>query len=416
MQVELSGFIPGGTSVPVAKKGVSQPHTLSFSLFLPILLSLLRPDGWAVPGTLAGGNGGGVLEEEPASAPAAVSDVAGSGSRGEAAGVQPVGVPEGGPATGGGLVGSVDECLEHGAGPLGLLSGPAAEGVLLRGSGDLQAPVLPLGRQEINPGLEQAPGNGREANPAQGSGREANPAPGSGREASPGLEKMLGGGQETSGGAPSKAHEPQVRNEYSEARISEARFFLNHGDLELPSVVRIREIARGQGVMLSKAAEQMISESPGEAFWARAPAETRGTEGTNSTTRTFTEVATQIADRMEMLVSNRKSEVIVELKPETLGRVKVEVSLRDGVISARLMVENAEVGHLLNSHLGQLKETFQHRGLKLDQLSVHVGTGYDFEGSDGGFMSRREWPAYRMVAETKVEDGSFSSLMVNYLA
>ncbi|MDH7479733.1 MAG: flagellar hook-length control protein FliK, partial [Syntrophomonadaceae bacterium] len=68
-----------------------------------------------------------------------------------------------------------------------------------------------------------------------------------------------------------------------------------------------------------------------------------------------------------------RTEMSLQLKPESLGRLSLTVAVEDGRVTARLQAESHAVGRLIESSLGQLKQALQEQGLRLDRLEVAVG-------------------------------------------
>ncbi len=61
---------------------------------------------------------------------------------------------------------------------------------------------------------------------------------------------------------------------------------------------------------------------------------------------------------------------IVTLKPEHLGKVRIQLSLDKGDIRALVQVESTAAGHLIKDQAGQLEDMLQARGLNLAALEV----------------------------------------------
>lgn len=73
--------------------------------------------------------------------------------------------------------------------------------------------------------------------------------------------------------------------------------------------------------------------------------------------------------------------ISLHLEPVTLGKVKVDVSLREGNLHARLSAEAYEVQHLLREHAHELQAILRKIGLHVDSVSVSVSS------DDGTFES-----------------------------
>lgn len=62
----------------------------------------------------------------------------------------------------------------------------------------------------------------------------------------------------------------------------------------------------------------------------------------------------------------------VSLKPEWLGTVKVQLSMVDDQLSARLSVESNSARHAVESNLPGLREVLSQHGIKVDSFSVDI--------------------------------------------
>jgi len=67
------------------------------------------------------------------------------------------------------------------------------------------------------------------------------------------------------------------------------------------------------------------------------------------------------------------TELQVQLKPESLGRVDLKVSMENGVLSARILVDNPGVKAALEANLPQLKQSLADQGIALQGMTVGYG-------------------------------------------
>ncbi|MBK7294567.1 MAG: flagellar hook-length control protein FliK [Holophagaceae bacterium] len=104
---------------------------------------------------------------------------------------------------------------------------------------------------------------------------------------------------------------------------------------------------------------------------------------------------------MVQTVREGRTEVILRLRPETLGPVKIELSMEDGRMNARLESSNPAARELLGASLDHLRGALEARGLSVDRIEVVApaepegaqagGTNPDQHGgSSAGEHGRRE--------------------------
>jgi hypothetical protein len=83
----------------------------------------------------------------------------------------------------------------------------------------------------------------------------------------------------------------------------------------------------------------------------------------------------QIAAQTKLALDQGRSEVRLQLQPESLGRLDVRLSFDGGTVSVHLNAENPDVGSLLQANLTHLQSAFEHQGIRTDQLLVFVASG-----------------------------------------
>jgi flagellar hook-length control protein FliK len=84
----------------------------------------------------------------------------------------------------------------------------------------------------------------------------------------------------------------------------------------------------------------------------------------------------------------------LHLSPPQLGALQVDVSVRDGVLSARLEAQAPATQQILVDNLSQLKDSLTQQGVNFDRIEVRLaGSGAGFGGSnstDRSFAQQQE--------------------------
>lgn len=82
----------------------------------------------------------------------------------------------------------------------------------------------------------------------------------------------------------------------------------------------------------------------------------------------------------EIARSKNGQSISLELDPQTLGKVRVGVSLKEGVLFARIVAQNPEVAEMLRNRSSELQAMLRRIGLKVDEVHVNVsgGNGWNF--------------------------------------
>lgn len=122
----------------------------------------------------------------------------------------------------------------------------------------------------------------------------------------------------------------------------------------------------------------------------------------------------QVSGKIKADFKGEGGEVKMELHPESLGHLKIEIKVEGGVVRANILTENAMVRDTIDSNLPMLKSSLEGHGLRIDQLSVGVdqrqGGGnlaerngfHGWQESNGrsalyqeeGGTSDERWPSY----------------------
>lgn len=86
----------------------------------------------------------------------------------------------------------------------------------------------------------------------------------------------------------------------------------------------------------------------------------------------------QINDYMRLNVSGPETSLEMQLNPANLGRVGINISVREGAVTAQIAVENATVKQALESQMVTLRENMNNQGLKVEAVEVTIAS-HEFE-------------------------------------
>jgi len=84
------------------------------------------------------------------------------------------------------------------------------------------------------------------------------------------------------------------------------------------------------------------------------------------------EFISQITNKMKLYLAENKSEVVLHLKPEFLGDLKVELKLEDNKLSGKFIVDNFMSEKLIKDSISQLKVNLSNMGLEVQSFEVSV--------------------------------------------
>lgn len=99
------------------------------------------------------------------------------------------------------------------------------------------------------------------------------------------------------------------------------------------------------------------------------------TEATYSSYSTTTEnIMNQIQDAIRVIQTQDMTEMEMQLHPASLGHVKVQLSVSEGVLTATFTTENEAVKAALESQMIVLKQNFEEQGIKVEAVEVTVAS------------------------------------------
>lgn len=113
------------------------------------------------------------------------------------------------------------------------------------------------------------------------------------------------------------------------------------------------------------------------------------------------DIMDQIMDYMKVESSQAFTKLEMQLHPETMGRVVIEITSRNGELTAQITTQNEAVRAALESQIVSLKENLNEQGLRVENVQVTVeshgfeqayegqGNSENRETSDGRPKTRR---------------------------
>ena len=90
------------------------------------------------------------------------------------------------------------------------------------------------------------------------------------------------------------------------------------------------------------------------------------------------DIMRQIMDYMKVSVKTDSSELEMQLHPQSLGTLHIQMASKNGVVTANFITQNETVKAALESQMVQLKESFAEQGVKVEAIEVTVQT-HQFE-------------------------------------
>ena len=101
----------------------------------------------------------------------------------------------------------------------------------------------------------------------------------------------------------------------------------------------------------------------------------------------------QIVNKAAFNLQSGRSEFKIDLKPESLGHLKMQILTENHHVTVRILAENPLVKDMIESNLAQLKANFQNQGLEIEKFDVSVARDSDQNGTgDGRYASGKMRP------------------------
>lgn len=89
-------------------------------------------------------------------------------------------------------------------------------------------------------------------------------------------------------------------------------------------------------------------------------------------------IINQLTEQIKLSVNDEFKSMEMQLYPEHLGKVGIQVAIRDGIVTAHITAENETVKNAIEAQLINLKESFNNQGLKVENVEVTIAS-HSFE-------------------------------------
>ncbi len=103
------------------------------------------------------------------------------------------------------------------------------------------------------------------------------------------------------------------------------------------------------------------------------------------------ELINKVANRIKITLGENKSEVVMNLKPEFLGKVSIKMEFKGKTLSAKFMVDNIYAEKILKENLSQLKVHLQDMGMEVQNFDISLNSKRNFDfNAFSDFQSQQE--------------------------
>jgi flagellar hook-length control protein FliK len=122
------------------------------------------------------------------------------------------------------------------------------------------------------------------------------------------------------------------------------------------------------------------------------------------------ELMEQIVKKVELVSKQANSEMRIQLKPEFLGKMVIQIIVEDGVITARFTTESQQVKQVLEANMNTLKQNLEANGLRVEKTEVNVqlDNGGNFNNNSEG-NRQQLWQQMTSQGRTPTHYNSFNN-------
>lgn len=121
------------------------------------------------------------------------------------------------------------------------------------------------------------------------------------------------------------------------------------------------------------------------------------------------DIATQIIDQVRLQVRPDTTRMQIQLNPENLGKVELEITSKNGELSAKMNVQNDQVKEAVESQMQVLRETLEVQGIKVESIEVTVAEfGFRFQDETNGQAQQQRQNRHSQLNLDDAEEEDFN--------
>lgn len=84
------------------------------------------------------------------------------------------------------------------------------------------------------------------------------------------------------------------------------------------------------------------------------------------------EIINQVLEKAKVVLTGDKSEMVMDLKPDSLGKLSLKVVTENGIVMAKFVAENQQVKQVLETNMQLLRDSLEKQGMNVQGFSVSV--------------------------------------------
>ncbi len=112
------------------------------------------------------------------------------------------------------------------------------------------------------------------------------------------------------------------------------------------------------------------------------------------------QILEQITSNLKLTLAGDTTTMEMQLNPENLGKIFLQVSTKEGIVSAQITASNESVREVLEAQMATLRENLNQQGVKVDAIEVTVAS-HEFEKNLDGGQQREQQEGEMQEANQK---------------
>lgn len=84
------------------------------------------------------------------------------------------------------------------------------------------------------------------------------------------------------------------------------------------------------------------------------------------------EIISQVIEKAKVILTPDKSEMVMDLKPDSLGKISLKVVTENGIVMAKFVADSQQVRQVLEANMHLLKDSLEKQGMSVQGFSVSV--------------------------------------------
>jgi len=146
----------------------------------------------------------------------------------------------------------------------------------------------------------------------------------------------------------------------------------------------------------------------------RVDGPTGPTVGEGSPSPEAIERAERVLQQVRMQLRPDLRQATLELRPESLGRIAIQIEIEDGQTTAVIRADRAEALSVLERHLPELRSMFQQSGVDVSDLDVGLSSRHEGEADLGDAQNRQRGESGSAAAASETEQPIESALAAQF--